>query len=178
MKTMDRESEIGLLCAPRARGWLRGWARRCRVEAGDEGGTLVETAVTLPILLLIITGIFAFGIALNNYLELTDAVGISARTLAISRGQTTDPCATVVSAFYKAAPTLKTASLTFSFVLNGTSYSGTSCSSSSTTTGAAGNLVQGGSAQVVATYPCNLMVYGSNYAPSCTLKAQTTEVVQ
>ena len=145
MKTMDRESEIGLLCAPRARGWLHNWADRRRGKAGDEGGTLVETAVTLPILLLIITGIFAFGIALNNYLELTDAVGISARTLAISRGQTTDPCATVVSAFYKAAPTLQDSqSYVLAFVLNGTSYSGTSCSSSSTTTRSSGKPGAGG----------------------------------
>jgi len=132
----------------------------------------------LPILLLIVTGIYTFGIALNNYLQLTDAVGISARLLAISRGQTTDPCSITTAAFYKAAPYLKTASLSFTFVLNGTTYTGTSCSSSSTTTGAAGNLVQGQPAQVTVTYPCNLAVYGKNYAPSCTLTAQTTELEQ
>jgi Flp pilus assembly protein TadG len=139
---------------------------------------LVELALVMPILLIILTGIFAFGIAMNNYLELTDSVAIGARFLAVSRGQTTDPCANGVAAIEKAAPYLKPASLSFTFVLNGTSYSGTSCSSASTSTGAAGNLVQGGNVQVTATYPCNLAIYGKNYSPSCTLTAQTTEIVQ
>lgn len=144
----------------------------------EEGNALVEMALVIPILMLIVTALFAFGIGLNNYLELTDAVSIAARQMAISRGQTTDPCAQAVTTIERAAPQLKPASLTFTFVLNGTSYPGTSCSSSTTTTGAAGNLVQGASAQMTVTYPCNLAVYGRNYAPSCTLTAQTTELVQ
>src|ERR1700761_7198494 len=120
----------------------------------EEGGALVEMALVIPILMLIVTAIFAFGIGLNNYLELTDAVSIAARQLAISRGQTTNPCAQAVTTIENAAPQLKPANLTFSFVLNGTSYSGTSCSSTSTTTGAAGNLVQGASAQLTVSYPC------------------------
>jgi Flp pilus assembly protein TadG len=178
MKATNHEGETEHVYTARKRGWLRSWFGARSSAAADEGGALVEMAVTLPVLLLIVTGIFTFGLALNNYLELTDAVGISARLLAISRGQTTDPCATTTAAFYKAAPYLKTTSLSFTFVLNGTSYTGASCSSSSTTTGAAGNLVQGQAAQVTVTYPCNLAVYGKNYAPSCTLTAQTTELVQ
>jgi Flp pilus assembly protein TadG len=154
-------------------------ALRSRLPGCDEeGGAMVEMAVVLPILLLIVTAIYAFGIALNNYLQLTDGVSIGARLLAISAGQTTDPCAITVAAIEHASPQLKTANLTFTFVLNGTTYSGTSCSSTSTTTGAAGNLVAGQPAQVTVTYPCNLAVYGKNYAPSCTMVAQTTEIVQ
>jgi Flp pilus assembly protein TadG len=150
-----------------------------RIRASrEEGSALVEMAIVIPMLMLIVTALFAFGIGLNNYLELTDAVSIAARQMAISRGQTTDPCAQAVTTIEHAAPQLKPASLTFSFVLNGTSYSGTSCSSGTTTTGAAGNLVQGASAQMTVTYPCNLAVYGKNYAPGCTLVAQTTELVQ
>ncbi len=148
------------------------------VGRSEAGGSLVETALVLPVLLLIVTGVFSFGIALNNYLELTDGVGVSARALAISRGQTTDPCATTAAVFEKAAPLLKPASIGYTFVLNGTSYTGKTCSSSSTTTGAAGNLVQGAAAQVTVTYPCNLTVYNKNYAPVCTLTSQTTELVQ
>jgi len=172
MKQQRKKQNQLLLRMHRSR-LLRGLHHR-----GEEGGALVEMAMVLPMLMLIVTGIFAFGIALNNYLQLTDAVDTGARLLAISRGQTTDPCASVVSAIERGAPFLKPASLSFTFVLNGTSYSGTSCSSSSTTTGAAGNLVQGTSAQVTVTYPCNLAVYGTNYAPHCTMVAQTTELVQ
>jgi Flp pilus assembly protein TadG len=152
---------------------------RARLRTSNEGGqALVEFALCLPILMLILTGMITFGIALHDYLELTNAVSIGARLLAISRGQTTDPCATVATAVYHAAPLLKPASLTFSLVLNGTTYPGTSCLSSSTTTGAAGNLLQGADAQLTVTYPCNLKVFGYNYAPSCIMTARTTELMQ
>jgi hypothetical protein len=109
---------------------------------------------------------------------LTEATSVGARTLAISRGETTDPCATAASAVYAAAPLLIPANLSFTFVLNGVSYAGASCNSGSSTTGAAGNLVQGANAVVKVTYPCSLAVYGANYAPSCSLQAQITELVQ
>jgi Flp pilus assembly protein TadG len=127
---------------------------------------------------MVLTGIFAFGIAFNNYVMLTDATNIGGRTLAISRGATTDPCATASSAVIAAAPLLTPARLSFSFNLNGASYSGTTCSSSSTGTGAAGNLVQGSNAVITVTYPCNVVVYATNVVPNCLLTAQVTEWVQ
>jgi Flp pilus assembly protein TadG len=139
---------------------------------------MVEFALCLPPLLLIITGIFTFGIALNNYLVLTNATSVAARQLSISRLQTTDPCALTAAAVYAAAPNLKQSSLSFVIVLNGTSYANTTCSSGSTTSGAAGNLVQGKSAQVIVSYPCTMVVYLHNYAPSCSLQASLTEAVE
>ena len=133
-------------------------------------------AFTLPLLLLVITGICAFGLTLNNYLMLTDSVSVAGRQLAISRGNTTDPCATAVTAVTSAAPNLKPAKLSYTLVLNGTTYTGTSCSSASTTTGAAGNLVQGSDATLSVTYPCALGVYGMKL--TCSLAAQVTEIVQ
>ena len=152
---------------------------RSRLRAGSERGqSLVEFAVSLPLLLVVLTGIFTFGFAFNNYLMLTDAVAVGGRQLAISRGQTTDPCATAANVVYGVAPFLTKSSLGFTFVLNGATYTGATCSSSSTTTGAAGNLVQGGTAKITVTYPCKLSVFGANYAPGCTLTSQNTEVVQ
>jgi Flp pilus assembly protein TadG len=153
-------------------------ARASLRTRNERGQSLVEFALCLPILMLILTGMMTFGIALHSYLELTNAVSIGARLIAISRGQTTDPCATIATAVYHAAPLLKPSSLTFSVVLNGTTYAGATCSSPNTTTGAAGNLVQGADAQLTATYPCNLKVFGYNYAPSCTMTARTTELMQ
>jgi Flp pilus assembly protein TadG len=169
------------LAASRVRLKARTIAKKIRRHlkaGGEQGSSLIEFAVCLPVLMLILTGTFAFGIALNNYLMLTNATCIGAQQLSISRGQTTDPCATAVSAVTAASPLLKSAGLTYAFVLNGASYSGTSCSSSSTTTGAAANLVQGAAAQLTVTYPCNLAVYGSNLVPNCTLKAQLSELIQ
>lgn len=173
---MDRTSatsQVGVRITTR----IERFRKRLRVR-GQEGSSLIEFAVCLPVLLLILTGTFAFGIALNNYLMLTNATTIGAQQLSISRGQTTDPCATTVSAVVAASPLLKSANITYAFVLNGVSYSGTSCSSTSTTTGAAGNLVQGAAAKVTITYPCNLAVYGANIVPNCNLKAQLTELIQ
>ena len=139
---------------------------------------MVEVALVLPVMLIVVTGILVFGLAFNNYLLLTEGTSVGARALAISRGATTDPCATASSAMIAAAPLLKSASLSFTYQINGTSYSGTSCSSGSTTSGAAANLVQGASAVMTVSYPCSLAVYGANYAPSCSLQAQVTELIQ
>jgi len=144
----------------------------------EDGQSIIEFALCLPALLLIVTGIFTFGIALNNYLILTNATSVAARQLSISRLQTTDPCALTSAAVFAAAPTLKQANLTFAYMLNGTPYSGTTCSSGSTTSGAAANLVQGKSVQLTVSYPCSLAVYQHTYVPSCTLQAQLTEAVE
>ena len=147
-------------------------------EGNEDGQALIEFAVTVPLLLLVVTGILTFGIALNNYLMLTQATGVAARTLAVNRGQTLDPCSTVATAVMAAGPTLNSSNLTFNIVLNGTPFSGTSCASASTSTGAAGDMVQGTPAKVTVTYPCKLAVYGARPLSSCTLTAQTTEAME
>jgi Flp pilus assembly protein TadG len=141
---------------------------------GRRGQSLIEFAVSLPILLLVVTGIATFGIAFNNYLSLTNAVAIGGQLLSVSRGQTTDPCATGATAIYNAAPLLRSASISLSFQLNGSPYSGASCNSS----GAVANLAAGATAQIMATYPCSLIVYGVNLVPSCSMTAQIAEIVQ
>ena len=146
---------------------------------GDESGqSLVELALTLPALLLVVTGLMAFGVAFNNYIMLTDATAVGARQLTVSRGQTTDPCQTLANAIYAAAPLLKRASLTFTLSLNGASYSGTSCSGSATS-GAPANMVLGTNAVVTVTYPYTLNLYGLKLAGAgAVLTAQTTELMQ
>lgn len=163
---------------------LCGYVRARLRRSSDEGQSLLEFALCTPVLLLIVTGITTFGIALNNYMTMTNAVGTAAQYLAVQRSVTTNPCSDAANAFVGAAPNLNSANLTFSFSLNGTSYgpyvglSKSTCSSSSTSTGAAGNLVAGQSAQMTVYYPCNLAVYGHNYLPNCNLEVQTTEIVQ
>lgn len=158
-----------------------------RLRAGsmvrcEKGSAMVEFTLVLPVLLLVVTGIFSFGIVLNNYLELTDAVAVGAQQLAISRSNTTNPCADTAAIIYNAAPYLDSGKVGLTFVLDGTTYGpytgakATSCTSSSSSQGAAANLVQGQTAQVIATYPCTLSVYGHHF--DCNLHAQITEMVQ
>jgi Flp pilus assembly protein TadG len=150
----------------------------CLRAEEEEGSSLIEFAVCLPVLLLILTGTFAFGLALNNYLMLTNATTIGAQQLSVSRGQTLDPCSTAATAVIAASPLLKASNLSFAYVLNGVPYTGTTCASGSVATGAPSNLVLNKSATLTVTYPCNLAVYGANIVPNCTLKAQLTEMVQ
>jgi Flp pilus assembly protein TadG len=138
----------------------------------------VEVALALPLLLLIVTGIMAFGVAFNNYIMLTEATAVGARQLTVSRGQTLDPCATFSNAAIAAAPLLKQSSFTFSVTLNGTAYSGTSCSGT-LTSGAPSNMVLGTNATVTVSYPYSLNMYGLKIAPSGSLlMAKTTELMQ
>ena len=127
--------------------------------------------MVLPMMMLIITGIFYLGIALAMYLQLTNATDIAARLLSVSRGQTTDPCSTAVNSFYAAAPNLSHSNLTFNYVLDGQSYSGTTC------TAGAAYLIQGTSAQMTVSYPVKLGIYGLGWS-TITLKSQTTELTQ
>jgi Flp pilus assembly protein TadG len=147
----------------------------------DPGQAMTEFAMGVPILLLLLIASAYFAVAFNNELTLTSATNTGAQALSISRGSTSDPCATTSAAVINAAPGLTSSSLTFSIAFGtgtstisyGTPFTGTSCSS------ATADLVSGDTAKVTVTYPCNLTVMGYNFAPSgCTLSAQTAELIQ
>lgn len=145
---------------------------RKRFSAGSKRGqSMTEFALVIPILLIIVTGMVSLGITLHNFLMLTNAGNIGAQLLSASRGQTTDPCATASGAILNAAPTLTAANLTYTFVINGSSYTSTSC------TAGAANMAQGATAQVTITYPCTLAIYGMSI-PACTLQTTTAEAIQ
>jgi Flp pilus assembly protein TadG len=149
------------------------------LHIGEQGSALVEMALIMPMLLILTTGIFVFGIAMNNYVTLTNAVSVGARTVALNAQLTTDPCAVASAAIEAAAPSLISSKLTFSYTFNGSPYSGASCNSSSVSTGAAGNLAAGTTVTVTATYPLNLSVFGNQMSPSnAVLQATSTELVQ
>ena len=134
----------------------------------------VEFALIGPVLFMLVVGAGVFGIAINNYIQVTGAASVGARQLAISRGVAT-PYADTVSQIKGAAPSLVPANITITLKVNGTA-----CATDAACTTA---LVAGVPAQVIATYPCfpgnlNLTVYGTQYSPNCTLTANTTERVQ
>jgi Flp pilus assembly protein TadG len=149
------------------------------LDREDElGSSMIEFALTLPVLLLVVTGIMMFGAAMNNYVILNNAASIGARQLAINRGNTTDPCATAANAIILAAPTLTSSKMSFAYSFNGHAYSGTTCNGATVTSIPARYLVVGQPITVTVNYPCSLAVYGKNYAPTCNLQAQLTELVQ
>ena len=85
----------------------------------ESGQSMLEFALVLPLFLTILLGLFAFGIAFNNWEQMTEATSVGARTVAISRGQTLDPCQTAVLAIEAAAPSLNTSNLTSRFLSTG-----------------------------------------------------------
>lgn len=140
--------------------------------ARDRAGTsAIEFAFIAPLLMLLALGTVQFGITLNNYITLTEAVRTASRQLAVSRGGST-PYTDSVNQVYRSAPNLARASLTISM-----SVDGTACSTDTTCLNALAT-AQGRPASVTATYPCDLTFMGHDFAPGCTLSSQTTERVE
>jgi Flp pilus assembly protein TadG len=135
------------------------------------GATAVEFALVFPILLVILFSIIKFGIAFNNYLELTDSVRVGARQLAIDRSSST-PYTDSRNAVFSSAANLTQAKITVTL-----SVSNTVCGSDSTCATAL-SAAQGAASKVSATYPCDLTIMGVNFAPGCTLTSTTTERVE
>lgn len=146
-------------------------AKRLRAVAGagNEGSSLVEFALVLPLFLMIVTGIFSFSIALSHQETLTQVVGVSGQYLQQIRSTTTDPCKDTFTAITNAAPNLNPANIALTLTMNGTAVKATTCSGDQT------DLVQGGPVTIEATYPCQFSVYGFKFVPTCNLYAQVTE---
>jgi len=154
-----------------------------RLLFGEDGGPLVELGMVLPMMMVLITGMCAFGLSLNNYIELTSAVGNAGQYLQQTASSTSDPCADVATAMKNIAPNLGKNNI--SITLTMTNSGGTS---TKTDTGTANSfscsgdksyLSTGGNITVSATYPCTLAIYalpyGAQIGRSCTLSAQVTE---
>lgn len=170
---------------------LRRLYRHVREEPGQ---AVVEMALVLPILMLIILGIFKFGIVYNNYLQLTDATRSGARELAVERGQgtTNTPCDRATSALAAAASALgNTITVTMYELPDPVTQSPTTPDPSDTysntaTAGVAGTvttvecpvLASGSAITVKASYPCDLTFLGYTFLPNCHINTQATEQVE
>jgi Flp pilus assembly protein TadG len=85
-----------------------------REAARNEGSALVEFAIVLPMMFALVMGMFWFGLALNSYVVLTDAVGTGARALALADGMNySDPCAYAVQLANSDAATLNTKNISY-----------------------------------------------------------------
>jgi Flp pilus assembly protein TadG len=137
----------------------------------EQGGALVETAVSMPIILLVMTGIFSFSVALHQKLALAEAVAAGGRVLAVERGDT-DPCQKATDAIYAAAPTLNKSNLKISYVLDGAAVG-----SNVTTCPDNPNMTPGRAAQITATYPIAVSIYGKSFG-NLSLQTQISEGIQ
>lgn len=76
----------------------------------QNGQTMAEFALVLPLLALLLFGVIQFGITFNNYITLTDAVRAGARKGAVGR-HLSDPQGAVIAQVRTAATDLKPADL-------------------------------------------------------------------
>jgi Flp pilus assembly protein TadG len=73
----------------------------------QQGQALVEFAILLPVLLLLLLGIVQFGLAFNNYIQVTSAAREGARKASVSRSLGSSAAATAARTAAKgAAPNL------------------------------------------------------------------------
>ena len=121
----------------------------------ENGQTMVEFALVLPVLVVLLFGIIQFGTAFNNYVSLTDAVRAGARVAAVSR-QSSTPVADTVAKVMASATDINTSQI--NVTVNST-------------------WVHGGDVTVQATYPYSISLLGVVVA-SGNLTSTTTERVE
>ena len=79
---------------------------RLRNTPRDRGQAMVEFVMVVPLLLLLLLGIFQFGVLFNNYVEITNASRDAVRKGAVSRTSATG-VDDVIAAARASASTLK-----------------------------------------------------------------------
>jgi Flp pilus assembly protein TadG len=144
------------------------YSTRKNVAADRRGVSAIEFTIAAPAVLMIGVGLMKFGLAISQYLMLTNAAAQGVTTFALSRGTAT-PYASTLTAITNAAPSLTAGSITKTLKINGTA-----CTSDATCTSA---LAAGATALVITTYPCDLTVMGVNFKSNCTLTAQSAQMV-
>lgn len=157
-------------------------------SSGTRGSALVEFSLVLPMIMMTITAMFSFGMAMNNYMVLTNGVGAGARALALARGQTSpalaasDPCLYAVGIAKAAAPNIQN-QITWQITWNTTDSSGNAvtntynATSSSSAVCAGIALNAGDTVSVKGTNPYSIIMYG--WKPgSFNMLTQTSELVQ
>jgi Flp pilus assembly protein TadG len=121
----------------------------------EQGQSLTEFALALPVLALLLFAVIQFGIAFNHYVTLTDATRAGARKAAVGR-QLSNPVAACQTAIQNSAQNLDASQLT------------TNCSST---------WQPGADVTVNATYPYQISLLGL-VVKSGRLKSTTTERVE
>ena len=90
-----------------------------RTIKNEQGQTMTEFALILPILLVLLFGIMQFGVIFNNYVALTDAARAASRKGAVSRNAS-DPKGDCEASGYAAGTNLKNPGTDFVLTCNST----------------------------------------------------------
>ena len=130
--------------------------RRRHTLRDERGQTMVEFALVVPILCIVLFGIFQFGALYNDYVTLTDATRVGARKAAVSRHEA-NPAGAAVTAARNSASGLTPGKLVVTVTSTGWDH--------------------GDSVTVDASYPYKINLLGV-VVKTGTLKSKTTERVE
>jgi Flp pilus assembly protein TadG len=112
--------------------------------SGEEGNALVELAFVAPIVMLLLTGVASFSMALYSYQQLGYAVSAAAQQVGAEQGLISDPCATLESDVTTELPSWTVSKFTFTAVITdstGTAHTfGPTAGSSFSCTSGAGDM--------------------------------------
>jgi Flp pilus assembly protein TadG len=86
---------------------------RAKGLIGEQGTSLVELAVSLPIMLMLLTGAASFSLAFYFLQQLGNATTSGVQLVAADQGLVTDPCETAATAVEGGLPNWTTSKLTF-----------------------------------------------------------------
>lgn len=148
MKMGNGLRKIGNLFARRSR---RAFGRR-----GEEGAALLEFAITLPVLMTVLTGTASFSLALYTLQQIGNATSTAAQLLGAEQGLITDPCATVVTSVTNSLPNLTATSITYTVSITdsgGTAHSQTATGSTFSCKSLATDMTPNEPVTVTVSYP-------------------------
>jgi len=101
--------------------WARPLTWRQQLHAffsvGEEGSQLVEMAIVAPLLLIILTGMASFGMALYSQQQLGLAAAGAVQSIATGTSLITDPCATAATDVAASLPQWSAGSLTYTLLI-------------------------------------------------------------
>jgi len=101
--------------------WIRPLTLRQKLHSffgvNEEGSQLVEMAVVAPLLLIILTGMASFGMALYSQQQLGLAAANAVQAVATGTSLISDPCATVESDVTKSLPQWTAANITYTLTI-------------------------------------------------------------
>ena len=141
-------------------------AARC-----ESGAAAVEFALVLPLLMILLHGIYVFGMTFSNYIVVTSSTQAAVLQLTISRGSNT-PLTDTKASVVAIAQSLNPDNITITTKVNGTAC--TTDGQCKTALASAAGLP----AAVTVSYPCNIRVMGQNFAPSCNLASSAIGRIQ
>jgi Flp pilus assembly protein TadG len=119
--------------------WVRPLTLRRKLyaffRARDEGSQLVEMALVAPILLIILTGMASFGMALYSQQQLGLATANAAQAVATGASYVSNPCSAAATAVTTSLPGWAAGSFTYTISITMVTSTGTSSTRTDTWTG-------------------------------------------